>query len=63
MSTRLSVEVIQGVARELAGLELEPDRLKLLTARLEELLQEINQMDELDLNQVEPAPIVEMKGE
>ncbi|MBI1987045.1 MAG: hypothetical protein HYS70_01680 [Nitrospinae bacterium] len=63
MSTKLSTEVIHGMARELAGLELDPDRLKLLTPRLEGLLGEINRLDELDLNEVEPAPIIEMKGE
>lgn len=63
MSTKLSTEVIHGMARELVGLELDPNRLKLLTPRLEGLLGEINRLDELDLNEVEPAPIIEMKGE
>lgn len=63
MTTKLSKEVIHGTARELAGLELSPDRLNQLTPRLEGLLREINRMDELNLNEVEPAPIIEMKGE
>lgn len=63
MPTKLSVETVQGMARELAGLELDPDRLGLLTPRLEGLLQEINRLDGLNLKEVEPAPIIEMKGE
>lgn len=63
MPTKLMVEAIQGMARELAGLELDSDRLNLLTPRLEGLLQQINRMDELDLDEVEPAPIIEMRGE
>jgi hypothetical protein len=62
---RVTQSTIQGMAGEVAGLPLAPDRAKLHAEVLEGLMSEIARLRELPLKEVEPAFVyrpVELKA-